>query len=282
MPIDSYLVNRAAERYALRVPATLADGRPGLRARSVAHAAYAAVAQHLANISAADTHADPDLAPDLANEMRGALSQRLITQLRGTFENPLNGLIRQAERSVAETDAAAAPYRLKVDPESSTQMIRTDQAWRNSVLPMLESGMGWDQIIPRVDADGLLAIQRFAPARESAVRDRFKQHEVPEVLAGIQRASEQRNIDLAPLEARAALMEHEDAVAALEYTRAAASLAYTTRDDGTVSRANERDTAGASIALKRSTFQVGAQNPVDTSPEALAAYEGALSATSAA
>lgn len=269
MPIDPHFVTRAAATFPQGGAPTLSATRAGLRARSAAHAAFRAAEQHLANITAAAEYDDPELAPDMKPELRTSLAahlrQRTLAQLAR--------LVDVAEKSYQDAVSAAAKYRPKLDPESGVQAIRTDQAWNNHIRPMLEAGKGWDQIIPTLDTDGLLAAQRFAPGYESRIRDRFSQDEVPSILAGIQAASDRRLLDLVTPEARAALTEEQIATQALQFTQDTARR---------VEQVDSRSAAVTGIHLKRGAFESGVQAPVDTSDGAVAAYEASLSATSVA
>jgi len=269
MAVDQHFITKASANFPQGGAPTLSATRAGLRARSAAHAAYQSAVQHLTNITAAAEYDDPELAPDMKPELRASLTEHL----RQRTLRQLAALIQVAETSNADATAAADRYRPKLDPESAAQMMRTDQAWNNHIKPMLEEGRGWDQIIPTLDTDGLLAAQRFAPGYESRTRDRFHQDQVPSVLAGIQAASERRLIDLVDPDARTTLMEAQVTAQALQYTREAA---------GRIEQADSRSAAVTGIHLKRGAFETGVQNPVDGSDEALAAYEASLSGESAA
>ncbi|WP_022891239.1 hypothetical protein [Agromyces subbeticus] len=281
MPIDPYLVNRAANEFPHVsrpvltdrqsphpvFPGRMSGTRPGLRARSAAHAALKAAEQHLTNITNAGKYQNAEIAPDVLPELRREVAGRLTERTRGQFDNPLTGFVRIAEQAHADAEAVAEKYRPRLDPESATQLVRTDQAWNNHVRPMLESGKGWDEIIPTLDTDGILAAQRFAGGYESGKRDRFSQNEVPSVLDGIQTMSARRIVDIAPPEGRAALREAQDAARALDYTRNVARI---------VSETDTRNAATLSIGLTRGAYQAGVQRPVDTSDEALEAYAAEL------
>lgn len=272
MSIDPYLVTRAASSFPSARVETLTQSRPGLRARSIAHAAYRAADQHVRNIVEASKYKSDDVASDALPEIRAELSNHLRRDLANRFTNPLDGLRRQAERARDEADKAAEPYRLRLDPESTTQLVRTDQAWNNTIRPALEQGKQWDEIIPTLDADGLLAVERFAPGHESRIRDRFHQHEVPGVLEGIRTASERRLPDVVPPEGRVALREHQDTVAALDFAETAMRWSE---------QATDRDSVSIEIGLKRLAYQHGAHRPADTSPEGQADYAASLGGAAA-
>lgn len=283
MAIDAYFVNRAASEFPQVSRPVLADPqapdpvfpgrlrgtRPGLRARSAAHAALKAAEQHVANITSAGKYQSAEIAADVLPELRREVAARLTERTRGQFDNPLTGYLQIAEKAHADADAAAEKYRPKLDPESATQLVRTDQAWNNHVKPMLDSGKTWDEIIPTLDTDGILAARRFAGGYESNKRDRFSQHEVPSVLAGIQAMSTRRVVDIAPPEGREALREAQDTAKALDYTRNVARI---------VDETDSRNAGTITIGLTRGAYQAGVQRPVDTSDEALESYAASLAA----
>ena len=267
MPIDPYLVTRALNRFPSAGGPLLDTSRPGLRARAAAHAAYNAARQHLANLAAARDLADPEISGELLPELREELSKALRGRTEAQFTDPLSGYVRVAERAADAATAAADPFRPRVDPDSATQAIRTDQAWNNHVRPMLEAGKQWDEIIPTLDADGLLAVERFAPGYESRIRDRFQQNEIPAALDGIRTMSDRRLVDIAPPEGREALREAQDAAATRDYIRTVSAW---------VTNTGPREAVAVSIGLTQGAYQVGAQRPVDTSPEAQAEYAASL------
>lgn len=279
MTIDTFFVTRAANSFpqaaptvltSVPVPGIIAGTRPGLRGRSAAHAAFKTAQRHLDNLSEAQRYSTDDLAADALPELRAELTRTLKDRALGKFNDPLDGYVRVAERALADAEAIAERYRPKLDLESATQLVRTDQAWNNTIRPMLEAGKGWDQIIPTLDSDGLLAAQRFAPGYESRIRDQFKQHEVPGVLAGIKAASERRVVDIASPEGREALRESQDASTSLRFIQSIA---------GWVASADVRNAATVSIGLTRGAYALGVQLPVDTSDTGLAGYQSQLVGT---
>lgn len=271
-PFDAYLVSRALTKFPQAGGQLLEDGntRPGLRARAAAHAAFKAAQHEIGNLSAASQFVDPEV----AEEIRGDLRDAVLEQLRTRSSAQLAGYRAAAERAHAEASAAAALYRPKLDPESAAQAIRTDSAWNNHIKPMLEDGKGWDLIIATADLDALLAVERFAGGYEARMRDTFHQHEVAPILAGIKSASERRLPNIVSPEGRAALIEQQHTARALEFvdriSRSTASI------DGNASALS------VNISVKRAGKAIGADQPVDTSPEAQAAYQESLQAPAAA
>lgn len=284
MIIDSFFITRAVNAFPqvarpvltdrqtphLIFPGQMSGTRPGLRARSAAHAALKAAEQHLVNITNARQYQTPDIAPDLLPELRSEVAARLTARTQGQFNTPLTGYLRIAETAHAEADAAADKYRPKLNPESATQLVRTDQSWNNHIKPMLAAGKEWAEIIPTLDADGILAAERFAPGYEASIRDRFHQNEVPSVIDGIEAMSKRRVVDIAPPEGREALREAQDTEASLAFVHSTA---------GIVNAADHRNATTLSIGLTRSAYQANATRPVDESPDAQAAYTAQLQGT---
>jgi len=267
MTIDPYLIQRAAADFPQGGAPLLTTARLGLQARSAAHAAFVAAQQHLRNLTAVRASHPADVAPELHNELRQSLSQHLSERLAQQFDNPLNGYVRAAERAHEQAAAEADKHRPKYDPESTAQSIRTDQAWNNHIRPMLEAGKEWADIIPTLDQDGLLAVERFAPGYEARIRDRHHQHEVPAALKAIRDASERHLPNVVSEAGRVALREAQDTANALQYVRDVA---------GWLKDATALNAASVSIGLKRGAHEVGAHRPVDTSPDAQSEYGAAL------
>lgn len=83
--------------------------------------------------------------------------------------------IRQELADYADTTRQrAAKARPQFDPNSAADLTRTEQAWRNVVLPQLEKGRSLKAALRHADADAVLGAERFAPAwmqANSAGRD---------------------------------------------------------------------------------------------------------------
>ncbi|UYF92432.1 hypothetical protein OCS65_18300 [Rhodococcus aetherivorans] len=58
----------------------------------------------------------------------------------------------------------AAVVRPRTDLNSPVDLIRTEQAWRNIVLPQLEQGRSLREALAHADVDGVLGAERFASA----------------------------------------------------------------------------------------------------------------------
>lgn len=79
--------------------------------------------------------------------------------------------------------------------------------------------------------------------------------------AALREVCERYEIRIAAPEVREVLREAQDTNATLDFVRTVSTWVE-----------DESDTVTVSIGLKNVGFRVGAQNPVDTSPEAQAAY----------
>lgn len=265
--IDQHIINRAVAEFPLQVPPRLTTSRAGLTARSVAHAVLVAGRQHTANLKAAASYTHPDVAPEVLPELRKELTKALQARMRNLFDDALDGFKREGERALDAADKVADAFRPHLDSESTSQLMRTDQAWNNTIRPALEQGKKWDEIIPTVDADGLLAIERFAEGHESRIRDRFTQSEVPSAVAGIKNMTARRVLEVAPAEGREALAEHQDVSRLMAFVGQARELLV---------YAGARDAVGVEIGLNRAGTNLGVHRPVDTSPAAQAAYTATL------
>ncbi|MFC9518560.1 hypothetical protein ACFTSD_22745 [Nocardiaceae bacterium NPDC056970] len=62
------------------------------------------------------------------------------------------------------TRRLAAKARPHLDADSTAELVRTEQAWRNIVLPQLEKGRTLAAALRNADADAVLGAERFAPA----------------------------------------------------------------------------------------------------------------------
>ncbi|QRI74848.1 MULTISPECIES: hypothetical protein [Rhodococcus] len=78
-----------------------------------------------------------------------------------------------ARSAKIDADVAAAAQRIKTeaaavrprpDLNSPADLIRTEQAWRNAVLPHLEQGRSLREALAHADVDAVLGAERFASA----------------------------------------------------------------------------------------------------------------------
>lgn len=62
------------------------------------------------------------------------------------------------------TKRQAHRTRPQMDPNSAADLVRTEQAWRNVVLPQLAKGRSLADALRNADSDAVLGAERFAPA----------------------------------------------------------------------------------------------------------------------
>jgi hypothetical protein len=243
-------------------PAAVANDHAG-RAKAVVTGLYETTLGVARALDQASKFSDPDLSPEGLAEARSERRKAVFEAVNGRIES----LAPHLDAAYRGANATADPYRPKFNPDDVAQAVRTDQAWARAVQPQLDQGKGWDQIIPTLDHDGLLAVERFAPGHEVAKRGRFEQHEVPSSLEGIKRMSERRVLESAPEgPAREALKGFDDVRKYRDAALASIAALNGVSEAGTSapSRINEMVTT-AQIHVKRAAFEVGAQ---PTSPAA--------------
>jgi hypothetical protein len=227
------------------------------RARSVVSSLYATSAGLATALDWAQRVDDPNLSPE---GIDAAKTERL-KGVAAALKSRTGVLAPHLEAAVSDAQKAAEPHFPKLNEADVAQGNRISSAWQLAVLPQLEKGKSWDAIISTLDHDGLLAVKRFAPTHEAAQRDALHQHEVPGILAGIERMSDQRAIDSAPEgPARQAMQQlqavrahHDAATTALNAIGGIANSA----EAGDMYGAR-RAVVPASIAIKRAAHDVGA------------------------
>ncbi|NKR96214.1 hypothetical protein GS473_04500 [Rhodococcus hoagii] len=115
---------------------------------------------HLIEQKRRDAAADPMMTP---SERAEHLAE-WRNQYTKTFA-PKFAAIRQELADYADTTRRqAAKARPQFDPNSTADLTRTEQAWRNVVLPQLEKGRSLKTALRNADADAVLGAERFAPA----------------------------------------------------------------------------------------------------------------------
>ncbi|MBJ8340009.1 hypothetical protein JGU71_14020 [Antrihabitans sp. YC3-6] len=101
------------------------------------------------------------------NYTREANAQR-ASEVRAQLLRDGNAVLAEHAQKAAQTAAqlkiAAAGERPHVDASSAADLIRTEQAWRNNVLPELERGRPLNQVLSDAAVDDVLGAERFAPA----------------------------------------------------------------------------------------------------------------------
>lgn len=269
MTYDIDYAHRSLGSYTPPVANILGGTPASKRARSVVSALLSTSAGLNAALAEARRYEDPNLSPEGLTEERAARGKTLAAAIQRritTFSEPLTHALTDAEK-------AADAFRPKLDPTDIAQGNRIATAWQLTVKPLLDVGKAWDDIISTLDHDGLLAVQRFAPAHEAGKRDKFTQHEVPAVLEGIARMTDKRVIASAPEgPAREALQEYETVRRTHEAAQnsiAALTMIAKSTAEGNDYRLKE-DLPLATMAVRREAFAVGA-NPSAMQAEAAAA-----------
>jgi hypothetical protein len=240
------------------------------RARSVVSSLYATGAGLATALDWAQHVDDPNLSPE---GIDAAKTDRL-KGVAAALKTRTGALTPHLKSAVSDAQKAAEPHFPKLNEADVAQGNRISSAWQLAILPQLEKGKSWDAIISTLDHDGLLAVKRFAPTHEAAQRNALKQHEVPGILAGIERMSEQRAIDSAPegpardaMEQLRAVRAHNDAATtALNAIGGIANSAEAGDMYG-----SRRAVVPASIAIKRAAHDVGADPATVASSAAAAA-----------
>ncbi|MFC7448668.1 hypothetical protein [Rhodococcus daqingensis] len=108
----------------------------------------------------AKANADAMMTPSERAEYIAHWRQALAKQYAPKF-----AAIKEEVASIASaTRREADRARPQFDPNSPTDLVRTEQAWRNVVLPQLEKGRSLKAALRNAGADAVLGAERFAPA----------------------------------------------------------------------------------------------------------------------
>jgi hypothetical protein len=182
-------------------------GDPTARVRAALTGLYRTAETLLPNYGEIRTYEDRDLLHDAQEAERGARLSALQTAL----DHRAKTLADHAAGALESAKIRADKHRPQLNPEDMAQLIRTDQAWNNFIRPQLDAGKSWPDVMKSLDTDGVLAVQRYAPAYVSSKLSRTDEDQLPAQLAGIQRMTDQRLIQVASEgEAREALQQHAD------------------------------------------------------------------------
>jgi hypothetical protein len=229
-------------------------GDPAARARAALTGLYRTADTLLPNFGAIRAYEDPDVLHDAQEAERG--SRRAA--LQKALDHRATTLADHAAGALESAALRAKQYRPTVDPDNMAQLIRTDQTWNNFVRPLLDAGKSWPGVVKTLDADGLLAVERYAPAYVSSKLDRQNQHLLPSELAGIQRMTDRRFIEVAPEgEAREALQQHAD-VQRMHDTVQGAAAQLTSL--GTLAGLPRNEVlAKTQMGVKQATYEAGAE-----------------------
>lgn len=107
-----------------------------------------------------DANADPMMTPAERAEYVASWRKEYTKIFAPKFAQIREELAEYAEA----TRRQGAKARPQFDPNSAADLTRTEQAWRNVVLPQLERGRSLKAALRHADADAVLGAERFAPA----------------------------------------------------------------------------------------------------------------------
>ena len=110
------------------------------------------------------THISRDGAPDprFTDEANAESRQSWEREHRRRFDQKLDQLRTAAKDDADQLKTAAARKRPHLNLNDTAQLMRTEQAWRNVVLPQLERGRTLPEALRGADADAVLGAERFA------------------------------------------------------------------------------------------------------------------------
>lgn len=167
-------------------------------------------------LAAHRTFHDPDLTPAALLRRR----EELIAASLADARRKAAAILKTAQDGAAFADSQLDTYRPKLDPNDVAQLTRTAQAWEMVVKPLREQGKNWTEIAQVSDADGLLALERFAP---QTIRLSESAGDADIILQNLHLARDRRLAEVAPDEV--ARQRFADAEAARAYAHAVAVVA---------------------------------------------------------
>jgi hypothetical protein len=132
-------------------------------------ATYAArLAQNVqTRIAAHRALTDPDLTPEGLDKRRAELSEASLASAR----RKAAALLKAASDGRAFVDSQVEGVRPKFDPNDVAQLVRTQQAWDNTIKPQLADGKSLSDIAASADMDGVMALLRFGPQQVNLTKD---------------------------------------------------------------------------------------------------------------
>jgi hypothetical protein len=148
---------------------------------------------------------DPNLSAEGLERRRAEMLAKSTesAQARAAF------ILKIATDGKAFAESQVDSLRPKVDPENVAQLTRSAQAWEMTIKPLRDAGKSWFEIADVLDADGLLALNRFA---EQSIRLSESKADAQVILANLQRAADKRLAEVHPdPQARVAFKEAEEA-----------------------------------------------------------------------
>jgi hypothetical protein len=217
----------------------LTNSGPAAKAKSALASAHETATSFADNVPNIIGYKDPDLTPQANSQFQDDLMDAHHESVTSKF-NTVRGHLNDATTEAAK---AAAPHKPVLDLNDANQLARTDQAWNNVIRPQLDAGKSLEDMINVADADQLLAIQRFAPAKVASDEPPLTKYRVPGILANLQTLSDQRVVDSATGDAKSAIDQEVE-------TRGYANAAHAGMAQ--IEQARPKDVLQATMGIKRS------------------------------
>jgi hypothetical protein len=111
-------------------------------------------------LQAAINFTDDKYTQQAINDVRAAKSNSVrttIATVAAKYRDQIAALANTAQKR-------AGKYTPTLDLNDNTQVMRVGQAWQYVIAPLLDSGTNWRDVIPSLDVDGVLAMQKFGPS----------------------------------------------------------------------------------------------------------------------
>ncbi|GAA1768384.1 hypothetical protein [Agromyces humatus] len=204
----------------------------------------ARLAQNLqTRLLAHDAFTDPDLTSEARQRRREERVAASLTDAR----RKAAAILKTAQDGAAFADRQLDAYRPKLDPNDVAQLTRTAQAWQMTIEPLRAQGKNWAEIAAVTDADGLLALERFAP---QTIRLQESARDAEIIMANLQRASDRRLAEIHTDEP--ARQRFVDAADAQKYLGAVSAIA-----SGIEGVTKPTDATAVMISVKRNIHPLG-------------------------
>lgn len=110
--------------------------------------------------------------PTMTGQQREEYLAGWRTKLDAQYRDRFAALRTDAADHAANVHRAADRVRPTLDPTDAAALIRTEQAWRNVVLPQLDAGRTLREALAHADTDAVLGAQRFAAGHIAAQQPR--------------------------------------------------------------------------------------------------------------
>jgi hypothetical protein len=149
----------APQGWNLTIPTTK-DGAESIRSRALLVDLMDLALGASARVKTAENFNDTRFTADSVAEAR----TRYIGQASEDISAEATGILSQMVKLDTKATARALAVAPVYDTNDANQVTRTGQEWQFNVLPQLGGVAPWGNLLPTLTTDGLLAVQRFAPA----------------------------------------------------------------------------------------------------------------------